>query len=157
MTTETPQDFFKKFVLRAFNEFRSSAADEYLAKTAVHHANVLAERVWHRYKDTNTAKVLGAKDVSEFRDLLAASECADFALVRDVDDGFKHLVLNRKSRRVTSADQVGFEPTVWNRFFWNSARWGGQIVIRADDGTQWDLLDVLQNVVQMWSRLLAQC
>jgi len=154
MSATTPEDFYTQFVMRAFEDFRKSPADEYLAKTAVHHANVLAERMWHHYSSSASVKVLGASSPSSFRELLAERECSDFALIRDVDDGFKHLVLDRKSKRVTSSDQVGFEPTVWGQFYWGQARWGGQIVIRADDGSRWDLLNTLANVVAMWGRLL---
>jgi hypothetical protein len=151
---EILREFLARFVIRAFEDFKKSPADEYLGKTAVHHANVLAERVWQHYKSENPAKVFQAQSVSLFRDAIAEHLCPEFALIRDVDDGFKHLILDRKSRRVTSADQVGFEPTIWGRFYWGQARWGGQVVIRADDGSRWDLLDTLAKVVGMWDQFL---
>jgi hypothetical protein len=150
-----PLRFFRGFVLRSFADFRTSPSDEYLAKIAVHHANVMAERFWHYYKDRDPGKVYSAASPSAYREMLAEDECADFALIRDVDDGFKHVELDRKSRRVSSADQTGYELTFLDQSYLDRARLDGQIVVRSDDGIRCDLLSALGSVVAMWERLLA--
>jgi hypothetical protein len=100
-----PKEFFIQFVTRSYQEWAEKPGDYYLAKVATHHFSVMAERVWHEYKDRHPEKVFNASSANEYFKKLA-ERCADFGLVRDVADGFKHVTLSRSDRRVTSKDQT---------------------------------------------------
>jgi hypothetical protein len=165
MSETPPQLFFKQFVRRSFEEFRAKPEDEYLAKTAVMHANVMAERMWHAYKDTEPARVYSAVSASRYRDELTAKECDEFGLIRDVADGFKHLKLTQRpqTRRVSSAAQTGAKDVKWanaegEEITWTNdmgepITWRSAILVELDDGTSLPLMPALASVVAMWERL----
>ena len=152
-----PSDFYKLFVKRAYVEWCVSPHDEYLAKVATHQANVMAERVWNFFKDTDLQKVMNAKTVNEYRQALV-KKCADFQLVWDVDDGHKHVRLDRKSRLVTNAHQTGTKKLGWGEGGFGEGTFGGsdQIVITQDDGRHRPLSALLKNVMTMWDSIVAQ-
>jgi len=52
-----PREFFEQYVKRAVAEWSASPRDEYLAKTAVGNANIMAERMWNAFKDTAPHRV----------------------------------------------------------------------------------------------------
>jgi hypothetical protein len=152
----SPNEFFSDYVLRAYREWLDRPLDEYLAKVAVSHANILAERVWHHLKDTSPDKVFNSKSAGEYREALATRECSDAGLVRDVAEGFKHVTLSRRTRRVTSKDQTGIETMGYGQGGWGEGRYGGpeQLVVTLDDGTKRPLSAILKNVIEMWARIL---
>jgi hypothetical protein len=160
----TPRKFFVDFVVRSFEEFRVKPDDEYLATTAVTYANVMAERMWHYYKDAAPHRVYRAKRAERYRSELG-DVCGDFALVRDVAEVFKHVRLGRQDRRVTHADQTGAKDAVWTNDAGEEVRWtaaAGQeatwrtaVLVELDDGSVRPLLDALTSVVAMWDRLTA--
>ena len=84
--------------------------------------------------------------------------CPDFGLVWDVHDGHKHVTLNRGNRQVTSAAQTGVARTRYGQGGYGKGVYGGgaQIVIDLDDGSKRFLSEVMQNVMKMWSNLLAE-
>ena len=145
------------------DDFRANP-EEYLAKVAVGHANVMAARMWHHYQ--GTPRDYGAKSEGQYREAITANECADFGLVRDIADGFKHVKLTRPSRRVTSADQTGARHVTFTNgrgeavTFVNDRGDGvvflGPVIVELDDGTTRPLLPVLEAVVAMWDRLSAR-
>ena len=63
----------------------------------------------HYWCDRDRAKVYGVskKEEEKYRNELAARECSEFALVRDIADAHKHFELDRKPRRLTNPDQTG--------------------------------------------------
>src|SRR6266849_3769465 len=142
-----PRQFFEAYVLRSFNDFLAAPHDEYLAKTAVGHANVMAERMWKYYETIDAGRVYGTASSSLYRDALAVNECADFGLVRDVAEGFKHYKLTHRkaTRRVTKADQTGYEVAEWHNASGATATWRnasgseaswGAIIVNLDDGSR---------------------
>jgi hypothetical protein len=79
----TPRDFFESYVLRSYNALRQQPNDEYLAKIAVHHASVMAERrMWHYYATRDAARVFGANDAASYRRAIEQNECSDFGILQ---------------------------------------------------------------------------
>lgn len=162
----TPRKFFEDFVVRSFKEFRAKPHEEYLAKIAAGHANVMAERMWYHYKDRDPARVFGARNAGDYREAVVKNECDDFGIVRDVAEGFKHVQLRRATRRVTSADQAGARKVVWTNtsgqeVTWvndkgEAISWVGSVIVELDDGSERPLLPMLDAVVMMWDRLSAK-
>ena len=153
----SPKEFFFDFVMRSYEEWLEKPLDEYLAKIAVTDANIMAERIWHQLKDTNPGKVFNAASPGDYRNEVATRECADFGLVRDVAEGFKHVRLSRSTRRVSGKDQTGIGIIGFGEGGWGEGTYGGsdQIVVTLDDGTKRPLSAVLKNVVEMWNRILS--
>lgn len=163
----TPRKFFENFVRRSFEEFRSAPNDEYRAKMAVLNANDMAERMLHYYAGTNRVYGYNVGEENQYRDALAAKECDEFGIVRDVAEGHKHFRLTRrtKTRRVSSAEQTGAKPLrVVNNAgeeltLMNNA--GEEltivtnIIVELNDGSTRPLLPMVENVVAMWDRLSA--
>ena len=158
----TPREFFTEYVIRSFEEFRAKPHDIYLAMNAVRHANVMAEHMFRYYAYTAPDRVYYAKEPSDYRRKLA-DVCPDFALVRDVADGFKHVQLSMPDRRVTHADQTGSKLAAWinnagKEVMWTDATgeevtWRTKVVVELDDGPERPLLPALIAVVALWERL----
>jgi hypothetical protein len=151
-----PKVFFVNFVRRSYDDFLGEPSSEYLAKVAVGHANVMAERVWHWLHKTEPAKVFHPGDAGAHRRALAINVCRDFQLIWDVADGFKHVTLSRRGRRVTSADQTAvrggaFDVAAFDRDAFDTKP---TIFIELDDGTHRSLADVLANVIAMWEQIV---
>ena len=96
---------------------------------------------------------------------MAAKECLDFGLLRDVVDGHKHVELTRRSKKVTHYSQTkeetngGFFPP--NYFASNYFGRGyfspmPRFVVTLDDGSKRDLSTILENVFNMWKDLLGR-
>lgn len=150
-----PRNFFEQHVRRSYEEWLRDPLDEHRAKTAACEANNMAARVFHCWKDRDRNQIYGAKGEGQYRDELAAHECEDFALVRDVAEAHKHVELSRPSRLVTRYDQTAAEVSWWDEARWDDdARWGGQLVVTLDDGTRRPLAEIMRNVIAMWERLL---
>jgi hypothetical protein len=154
MLPNNPRQFFERHVRPNYEEWRQAPLDERRAKNAVSEANNMAERAFHYWRDRDPNQIYGARNAGQYRRELAARECPDFALVRDVADAHKHVQLDRGSRQVTRHDQTAAEPTRWNEVRWNEAPWNGQLVVTLDDGTRRPLRDIMRNVIAMWERLL---
>jgi hypothetical protein len=158
-----PRKFFQDFVLRSYREFQDQPGEEYLAKIAVHHANVMAERMWAHYKSSDPDRVFKTNDASAYREQLEQRECDGIGIIRDIDDAFKHVSLNRRTRRLTHHDQTGAAELRWlndagQEIKWMNAggkpiRWSEFIVVRLDDGSERPLMPMLDEVVAMWDRL----
>jgi hypothetical protein len=153
-----PEVFFRDYVRRAYAEWLANPLDEYLAKIAVQHANIMAERVWHHFMAEHPDRLLGAAgkgQVGKYRDLLAIHECADFALIRDVAEGFKHVELNRLNARVSRFDQTKVGKMGFGEGgFGEGVFEGSQLIVTLDNGSKRALSAVLGNVIVMWERLL---
>lgn len=131
--------------------------DQRLAKNAVADANNMVARVYHHWENVDRAKVHGADDEGQYRDALAAKECGDFGLVRDIADAHKHVVLDRRSRRVTRAAQTSPGATGWGQGRWGEGVFGGgpQLVVTLDNGSKRPLTAIMGNVMEIWERLLS--
>ena len=152
-----PRQFFETYVRQSYEEWLGSPLNERRAHAAVAEANNMAARVWRYWMERrDPSKLHDAENEGRYRDRLAAQECNDFALVRDVADGHKHVQLDRASRRVTRTDQVGSGRPQWNKAKWGEWAWGEQLVVTLDDGTQRPLAAIMRNVMKMWQGLLAR-
>jgi hypothetical protein len=162
--TTTPREFFDNNVRPAYEAWQAEPLSEWKMNAAVAMLNNMAAWVfvhWCPYgSPTNKLAVYRAKNEGDYRTALARHECQDFALVRDIADGHKHVILGRPNRQVTRADQTATE------------RYGGefleeftedfnigtyQFVVTLDDGvTKLPVKDIAQTVFEMWERLLTQ-
>ena len=90
------------------------------------------------------------------RNGLTARECQDFGLVRDVADAHKHVELDRPTRRVTRADQTTKGGMGWGEGELGEGVFGGgpQLVVKLDNNSKRALSAIMQNVIEMWQRLL---
>jgi hypothetical protein len=162
--TATPREFFDNNVKPAYEAWRADPLTEWKMNAAVAMLNNMAAWVfvhWCPYgSPTNKLAVYRAKNEGDYRTAVAHHECQDFALVRDIADGHKHVMLGRPSRQVTRADQTSTE------------RYGGgfssgfdegfdigthQFVVTLDDGaSKRTVSDIAESVFDMWERLLTQ-
>ncbi|NQV81288.1 MAG: hypothetical protein HQ495_12100 [Alphaproteobacteria bacterium] len=151
-----PRAFFDNHVRPNYRAWLADPGQEYLAKNAVTEANNMAARVFHHWEGVDPTRIRGAKNEGEYRNLLAAHECPDFALVRDVADAHKHVTLDRASRQVTNASQTHVDSLGWGEATWGEAKWGSppELVISLDDGSKRPLDAIMENVIEMWDRLL---
>jgi hypothetical protein len=102
---DDPEEFFEKFVREAYGEYLVDPLNPLRVKTAVHQINVFAERVFTFYSDKERAKIADAASATSYRRHLVEYECADFQLVWDVDDGHKHVRLDRAVCRANRRPQ----------------------------------------------------
>lgn len=151
-----PRNFYDNHVRPNYDDWLANPLDERLAKNAVAEANNMAARVFRHWRCLDPAQLYGAAREGEYRKELAVRECPDFALLRDVAEAHKHVVLDRCPRQVTRSDQTEPEPHVYRGpSYYGSAVYGGsQLVVTLDDGTKYPLSEIMQNVMAMWERLL---
>jgi hypothetical protein len=116
----------------------------------------MAARVFHYWQGRDPSKIYGARNEGAYRNELTALECQDFGLVRDVADAHKHFELDRPNRRLTRADQTARGGMGWGEGGLGEGVFGGgpQLVVKLDDGTKRALSAIMQNVIEMWQRLL---
>jgi len=150
-----PRDFFENHVKPNYNDWLAAPLDQRLAKNAVADMNNMAARVFHHW-GPGTAQVFGAKNEGEYRAALAANECADFGLIRDVADAHKHFRLDRPSRQLTHAGQTGLGQTGYGEGGYGEGPYGGgdALIVDLDGGTKRHLTAIAENVMNMWERLL---
>jgi hypothetical protein len=151
-----PRKFFENHVLPNYKDWLASPSNERLAKNAVADANNMAARVFRYWQGRDPNKIHGATNEGAYRNELTVRECQDFGLVRDVADAHKHVELDRSNRRATSADQTARGGLGWGEGGWGEGVFGGgpQLVVKLDDGTKRAVSAIMQNVIEMWRRLL---
>jgi hypothetical protein len=126
--------------------------------------NVMAERMWHYYRDSAPHRIYNSTSPGRYRNEIA-DVCPDCALIRDVAEGFKHVHLSRPGRLVTRADQTGAgkatwtndagQQITWTNMLGEGVAWVTAVLVRRDDGSEVPLLPALVAVVAMWDRLTA--
>jgi len=153
-----PRQFFNNHVKPNYEEWLTDPLNERRAKNAVADANNMTARVFHYWRDRDPTKVYNTTSERAYRDALAARECRDFGLLRDVADTHKHVHLDRPTRRVTRSNQTGPGTTGWGESGFGEGVFGGgpQLVVTLDDGTKRPLSAIMRNVIEMWERLLAE-
>ena len=124
----------------------------------------MAERMLHHYAGTARVHGLGLGEETKYRDRLA-QDSDDFAVVRDVAEGHKHFRLNRRTRRVSSAEQTGAKPIrltndqgeeiTWTNNAGEPLTFVTAVIVELDDGSTRPLLPMVEAVVAMWDRLSA--
>lgn len=151
-----PRRFFDRHVKPNYAEWMRDPLSERRAKNAVSEANNMAERAFHYWRDHDPSQLYGATKERDYRSELAARECPDFALVRDVADAHKHFHLDRPSRRVTRSDQTTVGAIAYGKGAFGEGVYGGgpQLVVTLDDGSKRPLTAIMKNVMEMWERLL---
>ncbi len=117
----------------------------------------MAARVWqYWHEQDDLSKVYGTTGEGAYRIELAARECADFALVRDVAEAYKHGKLGRPGRRITRYDQTSARAMGFGEGAFGEGTFGGsaQLVVTLDDGSKRPLSAIMANVIAMWESLL---
>ena len=140
MTPSDPRQFFDTYVKPSYDAWLKDQENFLLASCAVHQANVMLERLlWHKTGGKLSGKEF-EKHVCKERPALAKTH-SDFALVRDVDNTHKHLVLRDRPSRPASPQSY------WH--WWGLFGEGGvsEIVVKQDDGTYRPLAVILKNVI----------
>ncbi len=152
-----PRDFFEKMVRPSYEDWLSDPLTEWKAKAATSYADDMAERMFVHWSKTDPARIAGAKSAREYRTHLRRNICPDFGLVWDVHDSLKHFTLDRGNRQVTKAAQTGVSQIGYGQGNYGEGVFGGadQIVIELDDRSRRALSGVMENVVAMWGKLLA--
>lgn len=160
---EPPRDFFETYVKPAYHAWEADPSTPWIAKAATTGLHDMAEHVFRYWDKRDQSKVHSAGSANEYRHQLVAKDCDDYALVRDVAEGHKHVELGRKSRRVTRSSQTKeetrggfFPPNYFPPPFFARGYWGPKprLVITLDGGNKRDLGPILENVFKMWENLL---
>ena len=159
-----PRRFFDSNVRPAYEAWRADLKAEWKMNATVAMLNNMAAWVfshWCPYgSPTNKLAVYRAENEGQYRTALAQHECEDFALVRDIADGHKHVILGRPNRQVTKADQIASElyGGAFSSDFSSDFDIGThQFVVTLDDGvTKRAVSDIADSVFSMWERLLTQ-
>ncbi len=147
-TSEELREFFNGHVLTNKEDWRQNPYDEFRAINTVGQANNMAERLALYYE----------KKPREYREDLTANECSDFGLVWDIADSIKHVSLDRDWRRVSRADQTAFNLLLmddWKDFdAVADVDNHGAIMVTDDDGLVHDVAELMENVIEMFKRIL---
>lgn len=90
--------------------------------------------------------------------LRSSNEVADFALLRDTADAFKHNHLNRANATVTGSDAIIASGTGYSMLYYGEGKYGGaeQVIVTARDHSQRALSSILQNAADAWRRYLGR-
>lgn len=150
------RNFFETHVNPSVSEWHASPLDQRLANNAVSALNNMAARAYQHWKAHDTNRLHGAVSEGAYRNELAARECADFGLIRDIADAHKHVVLNRPNRRVTRHDQTALREMAFGQELIGENVFCGvpDLVVTLDDRSKRPLIAIVANVVDMWERLL---
>lgn len=153
-----PRNFFEGHVKPNYQEWFADPLNERHAKNAFSDANIMAERVFHYWNDRDSNRLYAATGPTPYRKALVANECEDFQLLWDIADGHKHVELNRKPRQVTRTDQTGVGTLGYGEARYGEGVYGGaqQLVVTLDDRTKRPLSAIMENVMAMWERILAE-
>jgi hypothetical protein len=121
----------------------------------------MLDYVWESYgsaaDNPEPRRVFNRPYKSRLAQYLIDYECADFALVEDVANAQKHMKLRRdpprRTKDITSVGVITLDFRALERIGVKAKRkWF--VVIERRDGTQVDFAPALENVVQMWERLI---
>jgi hypothetical protein len=147
-------DFFAKHVEPAVADWRANELDERLAMNAAVALNQMADHYFHSLP-AGDGRLLGASSVGTLRDALERQEPA-FSLIRDVADAHKHVKLDRKHRKLSSADQTNVGTMGWDDAEWGVAKWDSppELVVTLDTGKRRHFRGLIETVFTMWQRLL---
>ncbi len=155
-----PKEFFERFVRTTYKEYLGDSLNEVRVKTVVHQMNVLAERIFVSLNASDPGKINNTQSARAYRRYLVEQGCADFQIVWDMDDGHKHVVLERSGRQVSSAAQSGVRPDggAIGSMALGEAPLGGttdEFIVVIDDGSVKRLREILGNVFTMWEGIIA--
>ena len=80
----------------------------------------------------------------------------EFRLIRDIDDGHKHCVLNRADRLVTNASQTRVQSLGFGQARYGQGMYGGapEVVVEDDRGSFHHFSYLVRKSLEMWGDLL---
>ena len=105
--SNNPRDFFENIVKPSYDAWLADPLTEWKAKAPTSNADTMAERVFRYWNNKDLSQIAGARTPRQYRTHLRQNVCADFGLVWDVHDGYKHMTRNRDNRQITNAWQTG--------------------------------------------------
>jgi hypothetical protein len=148
--------FFQMHVKPNLDSWHAQPPDERLAMNAVVSLYHLADHFWQAYSSCDPGRVLDTKSASEFRGLLAKRD-VNFAILRDVAEAYKHMKLDRTSRKLTKSNQTALGSTGFGEAGFGTGPFGGgaSIVVDLDDGSKYHLSYITRQVKQAWDNMLA--
>ena len=111
---------------------------------------------WDNKGELSKVNCCSRHTVSKYREFLAANECADFAIIRDVAESHKHLELNRANPTVSKGTQTDTGSLGWGEGGYGEGVWGGgpQLVVELNNGQRRAFSAPMENVFNMWNRIL---
>jgi hypothetical protein len=148
---------------RAHEQFRDqvlpSIADWRNDKTKVHRATNVATKLAHMADwywncfEGESERVLGQSKLEQFRAKLAETNHS-FALIRDMCDADKHMVLRRNDRVLTSAGQ--FQTGRRGDVSRLEVRWSSppELIVTDDDGEEHHFGTLVEETEKMWRSML---
>lgn len=128
----TPREYIDQIVAPNLAELATDYGNLRLALNAVHAVDALAAHIF--YGAGGKGKV-GVADDLAYRESLARQD-TEFGLLRDVAKAAKHVVLERGTPQVSTADQISSRGLGWGEARWDEGRWDGpqQAVVLTDAG-----------------------
>lgn len=153
MATEA-QRFFEDHVVPAVRDWENNELELHRASLVAANLSHMADHFWHSHS-SNSQKVLGARSLKEFREVLSSTS-ADYALIRDVSDAHKHCKLERASRQITNSSQTTKGSMSWGEAAWGEGRYGGpeEIVVTDDKGQKHHFSSLVRRTMQLWRQML---
>ena len=150
MAASIAQLFFDEHIIPTVREWEESPLEPHRAMNAAVNLNQMADHFFYEFQ-ADSVKVLGASNVKEFRDALAAST-PEFGLINDVADAHKHFKLNRSNRKITYASQTTTGSMGWGEAAYGEGQWGSppEIVVVFDDGQKHHLSTAVKKITDMW-------
>jgi hypothetical protein len=147
-------EFFQNIVLpniKCWEQNITSLRHAFNAAVSLHH---IADYFWVANHQCSS-KVFGCQQLKDFRQRLGEENEA-LALLRDVADGFKHIRLDRSSRKLTEIHQINSRATGQGEVGFGEGTWGGKcsVVICLDDASVRHLSTVIKLAKQFWEEQL---
>ena len=138
-------NFWTEHVRPNYEEYKRKPADIRRAMNAALSAFHMADYVFTEYRASNPSKICGHSAIGTYRRGVLGAECSDFMLLGDVANAHKHLWLgsHTTSENFTRSSTQSFVDVV-------------TIFTKDATGHQVDFGPVLDNVMAMWERLIAQ-
>jgi len=145
-------DFFQKYVVPAYEDWRKNPSDIRLAKLLASELNNIAEHYWTQNHQTSPTMVDSTSSATRYRDSLA-NILPEFGLIRDVAECHKHVFLDRRSAKIRSDNDVAVESIGYGQAY--GLRYGGGDVVavklKNEEVVYFDILS--EKVYQYWKSL----
>ena len=164
-----PQEFWRDHVEPNCRDYAATPESIRLAMNAAVSLFHMADWVWKTYHKTDPGKVANTNSAPAYCDHLQDVECDDFELIRDVANAHKHLKLNAPDKRTLASAGATVETTfavgvvdlprpskLWPPTYSPgiNPRLYEAVIINRQDGTPRSYIEVLDNVAEMWLRLI---
>lgn len=148
-------EFFELHVMPNFRDWQGQSADLRLAMNAVMAIYHMSDHYFHSFSASESSRVFATSSPGRFRAAMAKRDSC-FAIIRDVAEAHKHMMLNRAPRVVTSSNQTQVGSTGYGEAGYGTGPYGGgpSIVIELDDGSKQHLSYVVDQVRQLWLSML---